>query len=425
MLGAAGRHGLGILYGGRVLAGVGIGGISNLTPIYISELSPPAIRGRLVGFYEVGWQIGGLVGFWINYAVNRTMAPSQSQWMIPFGVQLIPGGLLMAGMLICDESPRWLIFNGQREKGVNTLSRLRNLPLDHAYLHEEIAQIDQAVDDVANSIGLGFMAPFRGILRNKNIQWRLFLSGALFFWQNGSGINAINYYSPTAFKSIGVSGTNASLFSTGIFGVVKTVVTFIWIFFLIDYLGRRSLLLCGAVGGSISLWVVGGYLAAVNPTGSTSTNSGSSAGGKAAIAFFYIYTVCYGVSWSGTPWVITSEMSDQNIRTFAQAFAAANNWFWNFIVARFTPQMFSSMKYGVWFFFAGLQLLSVPFVYFLLPETKGVPLEQIDMLFSKELKPWKAHETVMDEIRGSEMQYRAAFQGEENNKPGAVHMDCV
>ncbi|GAD92731.1 quinate permease [Paecilomyces variotii No. 5] len=425
MLGVAGTHTFGILYAGRVLGGLGIGALSNLTPIYISELSPPAIRGRLVGFYEVGWQVGGLVGFWINYAVNRTMAPSQSQWLIPFGVQLIPAGLLMIGMLFCDESPRWLIFNGQREKGVNTLSRLRNLPLDNVYLREEIAQIDQAVDDLANSIGLGFMAPFREIMKSKSMQWRLFLIGSLFFWQNGSGINAINYYSPTAFKSIGVSGTNASLFSTGIFGVVKTVVTFIWIFFMVDYLGRRNLLLWGSVGGSISLWIVGGYLAAVNPTGSETSNSGSSSGGKAAVAFFYIYTVCYGVSWSGTPWVVASEMSDQNIRTFAQAFAAANNWFWNFIVARFTPQMFSQMKYGVWFFFAALQLLAVPFVYFLLPETKGVPLEQMDMLFSKDLQPWKAHKVVMDEIRGSEMQSRAAFQGEEEDKPGAVHVDGV
>lgn len=83
MLGANGERGLGLIYAGRVLAGIGVGGTSMIVPIYISEISPPAIRGRLVSIYELGWQIGGLVGFWINYGLSETMAPSHKQWLIP------------------------------------------------------------------------------------------------------------------------------------------------------------------------------------------------------------------------------------------------------------------------------------------------------------------------------------------------------
>lgn len=86
MLGANGERGFALLYAGRTLAGIGVGAASNLTPIYISELAPPAIRGRLVGLYEMGWQIGGVVGFWINYGVSTTMPPSHRQWIIPFAV---------------------------------------------------------------------------------------------------------------------------------------------------------------------------------------------------------------------------------------------------------------------------------------------------------------------------------------------------
>ncbi|KAK6004315.1 hypothetical protein QM012_008177 [Aureobasidium pullulans] len=414
------------IYAGRVLAGVGVGGASMIVPIYISEISPPAVRGRLVGIYELGWQIGGLVGFWINYALSETMGPSRRQWQIPFAVQLIPGGLLMIGSLWLKESPRWLYSKGRREEGLRNLCWIRKLESNDLYIVEEVAAIDAALDHQASTMGLSFTAPFRAVAKSRTVQWRFFLGGMLFLWQNGSGINAINYYSPTVFKSIGITGTNTAFFTTGLFGVVKTVMTIIWILFLIDKLGRRKLLMIGAAGGSACMWIIGGYL-----LGTDGKRKGTELGpgGIAAVFFFYLWTTFYSPSWNGTPWVINSEMFDSNTRSLGQASAAANNWFWNFIISRFTPQMFLNMGpsgCGVYFFFASMMILSIVFVWFLVPETKSIPLESMDRLF--EVRPVrKANKVVIQEVRLREEEFRhdAEGAGLDAAKPDVVYHETV
>jgi len=231
-------------------------------------------------------------------------------------------------------------------------------------------------------------------------------------WQNGSGINAINYYSPTVFKSLGIQGTNAAFFTTGLFGVVKTALTIVWLFFLIDRLGRRKLLMGGAIGGSLCMWYIGAYIAKTNVSAKTAAdpNAKLTPAGISAVFFFYLWTSFYTPSWNGTPWVLNIEIFDQNVRGLGQASAAANNWFWNFIISRFTPQMFLTMKFGVYFFFASMMILSVPFVYFLVPETKGIPLEAMDRLFA--VKPTrKAHKTILNEVQMEDQQFRQDAEG--------------
>ncbi|EJD42305.1 general substrate transporter [Auricularia subglabra TFB-10046 SS5] len=383
MLGASGDRGLGLILVGRVLAGVGVGAASNMVPIYISELSPPAVRGRLVGIYEAGWQIGGLVGFWINYGLTNTVPASQrKQWLIPFAVQLIPAGILLVGSLWIRESPRWLLAKGRRREALGNLCWIRNLPVDDPYLIEEVALMESDLDEHGAGVADRFWRPFQIVRKSPQIQWRFFLGGMLFLWQNGSGINAINYYSPTVFASIGLAGANASFLTTGIFGVVKTAITFIWLLFLIDTVGRRKMLMIGAAGGSACMWFIGAYIKLANVASRiASSDEKLDSGGIAAIFFFYLWTVFYTPSWNGIPWILNSEMFDARTRSLGQASAAANNWFWNFIISRFTPQMFLTMGYGVYFFFAALMVLSIAFVYFFIPETKSVPLEQMDRLF--------------------------------------------
>ncbi|KAJ5461907.1 Quinate permease [Penicillium daleae] len=367
--GANGASGLSLIIGGRVLTGWGVGGCSSVIPVYLSEIAPPAVRGRLVGSWEIGWQIGGLVGFWINYGVDQTLDPSHKQWIIPFAVQLIPSGLLFLGVFLVPESPRWLLGRHKRNQAVRSLTWLRKLPETDPYILFEIGDIESDLERRPMS----FWKPFKE-LRHRRMQWRFTMGGLLFMFQNASGINAINYYSPIIFETIGIHGASTELLATGIFGVVKTVAVFVWILFVVDNFQRRTLLFWGAAGGSVCMWILGAYIKIADPSVNSTGNPTS--GGIAAIFFLFLWIIPYSQSWSGIPWVINSEMFPLDIRALGQASAAASNWFWNFIITRFTPNMLLAMGY----------------------ETSKISLEAVDRVF--DIWPVrKANTTVLAEIQ--------------------------
>lgn len=162
------------------------------------------------------------------------------------------------------------------------------------------------------------------------------------------------------------------------------------------------------------MYFIGAYISLSGTTGESSgdENAKLTPGGIAAIFAFYLWTTFYTPSWNGTPWVINSEMFDQNTRSLGQASAAANNWLWNFMIARFTAQMFNTLGYGVYMFFASLMIISAFFVFFCIPETKSIPLESMDKLFAT--KPvWRANGIIMDELHHhGHIEGRHNFDGE-------------
>lgn len=188
---------IGLMYAGRAFTGLGVGSSSLVIPQYIAECSPPAVRGGLVGLFEICLQLGTVVGFWINYGVNENISPkSRAQWMIPVGVQFGPAILLVAGMFFVVESPRWLVKNGQLEQATKDLTWLRQLPADHPYIIHELSDIEQQLEHEKSlgSSGNGLGSMFKEAF-NKQTLPRLIAGCTIQIFQNTTGINAINYVS--------------------------------------------------------------------------------------------------------------------------------------------------------------------------------------------------------------------------------------
>ncbi len=385
------------IYVGRAIAGLAIGIASNITPMYISEIAPAPARGQVIGLWEIGWQAGGIVGFFINYGVIQTVPSSVKQWRIPFAVQLIPGGMLLIASFFLVESPRWLLSKGRVEEARKNLSFIRHLPEDHPYFVEEFNQIGMAIEETNRAAGGdSYWAPFRYVFARKHLVRRLAFASSLFVFQNGTGINSINYYSPTVFKSLGIVGTSTGLLSTGIFGIIKMIGSACFILFLVETVGRRRLLMISSSGGAIAMYYLAAYIAIAQPAKHKKANIDGP--GVSALVFFYTWTCFYSFGWNPLPWVYGAESFDNTARPVVQVFMAASNWLYNFAISQATPHMFIKMGYGVYLFFASCMVLSVLWVYFFMPETKGIPVEEMDNLHEKH-PPRHANKLLIEELR--------------------------
>ncbi|EON69551.1 hypothetical protein W97_08811 [Coniosporium apollinis CBS 100218] len=382
MTAAGGR--LAMIYTGRAIAGFGIGSVSLIVPVYIAETAPPSIRGRLVGIFEILSQGGGMLGFWINYIVHRTIpVQGHTQWIVPLGLQLLPGFLLMCGIFWCPESPRWYVKKDRWEDAVKTLSWIRKLPQDHYYIQRELQDIQEQ-----NQIGKpppGEKHTFKYYCRRlfqKGTRNRIAIGLALMACQNMTGVNIITYYSPRIFETLGITGTDTKLFATGFYGVAKTLGMIIFSLWLVEKVGRRSGLIYGAFIGSIPMWYLGGYVFKADPAGAAARGDTSRNGwGYLAMVCVYLYGLIYCATWQGITWVYCSEIFPIDIRMLCVALTTADQWLWSFIVSRTTPYMITSLGYGTYFFFASLMVLMGFWAWWCIPETKGKTLEDMEEIF--------------------------------------------
>jgi sugar porter (SP) family MFS transporter len=255
---AAGR--IALIFVGRFIAGLGVGGASTVNPLYVSENAPRAIRGLLTGLYQLFIVTGGMIAFWINYgsAINFS---GQLQYIFPLAIQALPSVLLFASMLLCNESPRWLAKQDRWEESKKVLSTLRNLPENHPYLEQEFNDIVDQLEHERRLIGdASYMNLQREMWTIKGNRNRALISIGLMICQQMTGTNAINTYAPTMFKMLGIKGNSTGLFSTGIYGIVKVMSCICFLLFMADSLGRRRSLLWTSIAQGTAMFYIGIYV---------------------------------------------------------------------------------------------------------------------------------------------------------------------
>jgi hypothetical protein len=262
------------------------------------------------------------------------------------------------------------------------LAKLRNLPEDHPYLQEEISRVMAQIEhERETTAGKGLVAELKELSRKGNRE-RIAIGVGIFIFMQMAGSNAINFFSPRIFKSIGLTGSNTGLYATGIYGIVRFIAVCIAMIFVVDRFGRTRMLIAGSALMSACMWYIGAYVT-INPTTATSAKAPShlSAGGIAAATLIYIYAIGFCFSWAGVPWIYCSEIFPLRIRGICVAICTATHWLMNFVIARSVPYMITNIGGGTYFVFASFLTAAIVFVWFCVPETRGLDMESMDMLF--------------------------------------------
>ncbi|KAG8215660.1 general substrate transporter [Butyriboletus roseoflavus] len=352
---AGGSRGIGYIYGGRVVSGVGIGGISAVAPAYVSECSPKDVRGRITGMFQIMVAIGVMISYFINLGVSLHMPNSSNVWRVPFGFQLVLAGLMFLGLFTVKESPRWLASKDRIEEAIANLAYLRREPYDSPSVRHEMAEIEAAITEERQvREGLGIREAFLG----KGNLVRFVIAFFIFVLQQWSGQNSVGYYAPQIFSSIGYSGTTNSLLASGIYGIVKVVATTLFVFLMVDSLGRKPSLFISAMGMGTTFFIIGAILK-THPV--TTPPPGQAApppppASKAMAAMLYIYVCFYSMGWGPLPWVYVSDIFPTRTRHYGLAVGSGSQWLWNFVVSKETPTIEANLGYKLFMMFATINI---------------------------------------------------------------------
>ncbi|KAJ5792022.1 uncharacterized protein N7503_008000 [Penicillium pulvis] len=361
-------HSLSVFYVGRVVCGLGVGASATVIPIYLSEMSPKEIRGRLGSCYQLTYTIGILASYWIDYGVEK-MPSSAKQWQVPIGLQLVPGALMGLGMFTLNESVRWLLAHGKTAEAWESLVWIR--AGDGAAVREEFEEMQRGLEEERHATA-GFHP--RELLEGPNLH-RLLVGGGLFLAQQSTGSTALAYFGPQFFSLI-VGPGDKNLLLTGIFGAVKVVACLIFVLFMSDRFGRRPVLAGGAAFMAVCMLITAAVVKNYPPQDGVVSSAGI-----ATVALIYLDIIAYNFSWGPLPWPCASEIFPTRIREPGVAFGVGSQWLFNFVWSFSTPYIMAGIGWATFLLFGLLDVLILIFTYFYLKETAGKTLEEINEMF--------------------------------------------
>jgi sugar porter (SP) family MFS transporter len=338
----------------RIIGGIGVGAASMLSPLYIAEIAPANIRGRLVSLNQFAIIFGMLVVYFVNAKIAHSGNDAWNiarGWRWMFGSEAIPAALFFGLLFLVPESPRWLFKQNRGEKARQVLSRI--MPSEK--IESSVAEIKQTLAQETGSIIQIF---------HPGMRIALLIGVGLAILQQITGINVVLYYAPEIFKSTGLSATEAIDSAVIIPGIMLlfTIVA-IWI---VDRVGRKPLLLIASAGMALSLGLLGAafFLEKFE--------------GRLVLFCVLGYVAFFSVAMGPVVWVVLAELFPTRIRGRAMSIATFFLWFSNYLVSQFFPYMLETMKGNVFFFYAFMCVIAVIFIWLLIPETKEKSLEEIE-----------------------------------------------
>ncbi|KAJ5613450.1 hypothetical protein N7510_006644 [Penicillium lagena] len=365
-----GARNYGYVLGGRFIAGVSVGVLTMIIPIYQAELVHPNIRGLVTGLQQFMLGIGGVCGSWISYGTYVSF-PDNRQWRVPLGIQIVPAALLSGLIFLFPESPRWLISQGHQERGLQTLARLHaNGNLSDPWILAEFEQIKAQVTAEKEHSQVTF---YQWIIDKSNFR-RLLLACAMQAATQMTGVSAIQYYSVTIFKQIGIDGTDTLRYQA-INSIIGLIGEFL-LMMVVDKIGRRKLV----VGGNLAMcltYVISTILLAQFPP--EVNNTGAHWG---FIIMTWVYNFCFA-SMGSLSWMVPAEIFDTATRAKGVALGCMVSFAFNTMIGQVTPIGMANSGWRFYILFVVCNFTNAVFFWAMLPETKQVPLEEMKKLFTE------------------------------------------